>query len=168
MGEREGEKHQCVVASHTPPTGDVAHNPHMCARLGIEPAILWFSGWHSIHWATQPGPHDYFVTASLYFLIPSPFLLLLFYHLPSGYHQNVLSMSFSLVCLFVYFVFRFHIWVKSYGICLFLFDLFYSEQYALSLSILVEMANFHGFFMVSHSLLCICTTSFSSIQLMVT
>ena len=29
-GEREGEKHQCVVASHTPPTGDLACNPGMC------------------------------------------------------------------------------------------------------------------------------------------
>ena len=29
-GEREGEKHQCVVASHTPPTGDLARNPGMC------------------------------------------------------------------------------------------------------------------------------------------
>ena len=34
-GEREGEKHeeekhQCVVASHAPPTGDLAHNPGMC------------------------------------------------------------------------------------------------------------------------------------------
>ena len=28
--EREGEKHQCVVASHVPPTGDLAHNPDMC------------------------------------------------------------------------------------------------------------------------------------------
>ena len=29
---REGEirKHQCVVASHTPPTGDLARNPGMC------------------------------------------------------------------------------------------------------------------------------------------
>ena len=26
-GGREGEKHQCVVASRTPPTGDLAHNP---------------------------------------------------------------------------------------------------------------------------------------------
>ena len=25
-----GEKHQCVVASHTSPTGDPAHNPGMC------------------------------------------------------------------------------------------------------------------------------------------
>ena len=29
-GEREGEKHQCVVASHMFPTGDLAHNPSMC------------------------------------------------------------------------------------------------------------------------------------------
>ena len=29
-GEREGDKHQCVVASHVPPTGDLAHNPGMC------------------------------------------------------------------------------------------------------------------------------------------
>ena len=29
-GERQGEKHQCVVASPTPPTGDLAHNPGMC------------------------------------------------------------------------------------------------------------------------------------------
>ena len=29
-GEREGEKHQCVVASHVPPTGDLAYNPGMC------------------------------------------------------------------------------------------------------------------------------------------
>ena len=28
--EREEEKHQYVVASHTPPTGDLAHNPGMC------------------------------------------------------------------------------------------------------------------------------------------
>ena len=29
-GEKEGEKHQCVVASHVPPTGDLARNPGMC------------------------------------------------------------------------------------------------------------------------------------------
>ena len=28
-GEREGEKHQCVVASHMPPTGELAHSPSM-------------------------------------------------------------------------------------------------------------------------------------------
>ena len=29
-GEREGEKHQSVVASHTPPTGDLACNSGIC------------------------------------------------------------------------------------------------------------------------------------------
>ena len=29
-GEREGEKHLCVVASHTPPARDLAHNPSKC------------------------------------------------------------------------------------------------------------------------------------------
>ena len=29
MGEREGKKHQCVVVSRAPPTGDLAHNPDM-------------------------------------------------------------------------------------------------------------------------------------------
>ena len=29
-GEREAEKHQCVVAFHAPPTGDLARNPGMC------------------------------------------------------------------------------------------------------------------------------------------
>ena len=29
-GEREGEKHHCVVASHIPPPGDLACHPGMC------------------------------------------------------------------------------------------------------------------------------------------
>ncbi|KAF6078065.1 hypothetical protein HJG60_008999 [Phyllostomus discolor] len=29
-GEREGEKHQCVVESHVPLTGDLAYNPESC------------------------------------------------------------------------------------------------------------------------------------------
>ena len=28
-GEKEGEKHQRMVASHAPSTGDLAHNPGM-------------------------------------------------------------------------------------------------------------------------------------------
>ena len=28
--EKEGEKHQCVVASYAPPTGDLTDNPGMC------------------------------------------------------------------------------------------------------------------------------------------
>ena len=32
-GEREGEKHQCVVVSPMPPTGDLARIPGMCPDL---------------------------------------------------------------------------------------------------------------------------------------
>ena len=50
-GEREGEKHQCMVAFQAPPTGDLACNPGM-SWLGIKPVTLWFAGPCSIHWAT--------------------------------------------------------------------------------------------------------------------
>ena len=46
---RQGEKHQHVVASHVPPTREPAHKPGICPGLGIEPATLWFAGWHSVH-----------------------------------------------------------------------------------------------------------------------
>ena len=36
-GEREGEKHQCVVASCAPPTGDLPRNSDMCPG--------WESNW---------------------------------------------------------------------------------------------------------------------------
>ena len=36
---REGEKHQCVVASHTPPTWDLAGNP-ACALTGLRTGDL--------------------------------------------------------------------------------------------------------------------------------
>ena len=41
-GEREGEKHQCVVASFSPPTGDLFHNPGMCLdwELNLHPFDL--------------------------------------------------------------------------------------------------------------------------------
>ena len=36
-GGREGDKHQCAVASHVPPAGDLARNPGMCPD--------WESNW---------------------------------------------------------------------------------------------------------------------------
>ena len=36
-GEREGEKHKCVVASHVPSTRDPARNPGLCPD--------WESNW---------------------------------------------------------------------------------------------------------------------------
>ena len=50
-GEREVEKHQCVVASHTPKLGTWPAT-QACALTGIEPVTLWFASQRSIHWAT--------------------------------------------------------------------------------------------------------------------
>ena len=55
---RQGEKHQCVVASHAPPTGDLACNPGMCPDW--ESVTLCFSGWSSIHWRHKPGQKSLF------------------------------------------------------------------------------------------------------------
>ena len=51
-GEREKEKHQCVVASCTPPTGDLAHNPGLWPDWESDQQPFGFTGQHSIHWAT--------------------------------------------------------------------------------------------------------------------
>ena len=47
--EREGEKHQYVVASCVPPTGGLAWYAGMYPRLGIEWVTLWFPGQFTIH-----------------------------------------------------------------------------------------------------------------------
>ena len=51
-GKEEREKHQCMVASRVPPTRRPGQKPRHVPWLGMEPATLWFTGWHSIHWAT--------------------------------------------------------------------------------------------------------------------
>ena len=55
--EKEGEKPQCVVASCTPPTGDLAHNPGMCPdwESNQQPCGLQ-AGTQS----TEPGLSNYF------------------------------------------------------------------------------------------------------------
>ena len=50
--ERERGKHQCVVASHTCPHWGPGLQPRPVPWLGIKPPTLWFTGRHSIHWAT--------------------------------------------------------------------------------------------------------------------
>ena len=49
VGERKGEKHQCVVASHVPHTGKPGPQPRNEPQLGIEPATLCFTVRCSIH-----------------------------------------------------------------------------------------------------------------------
>ena len=77
-GEREGEKHQCALASC------VHHNPGMCPdwelNLGIEPATLWAFGLLARAQSTelyQPGPASGgFTPHSHYSFLPAWSLLL--------------------------------------------------------------------------------------------
>ena len=78
-GEREGEKHQWVVASHTPPYWGPGCNPGMCHRLRIELMTLWFAGWHSVHWATQARANSW--------LLKGPFCFLTISHRPSTHSE---------------------------------------------------------------------------------
>ena len=57
---KRGEKHQCVVASHTPPTGDLASNPGKCPRLGIELATVGSQAGTQSSELHQPGLYLYF------------------------------------------------------------------------------------------------------------
>ena len=47
--EREGEKHQHVVASYTPPYWGPGLPPRHVPQLGIKLVIPQFAGWHPIH-----------------------------------------------------------------------------------------------------------------------
>ena len=53
-GERGGEKHQCVVASCMPLTGDLTWPAtQACALTRNGACNPWFAGQCSIHWATS-------------------------------------------------------------------------------------------------------------------
>ena len=55
--EREGEKHQCVVASHVPPTGDLAHNPGMCPDWESNQRLFGLQASTQSTEPHQPGPN---------------------------------------------------------------------------------------------------------------
>ena len=64
--EREWEKHQCVVASGEPPTGDLARNPGMCPD--------WESNWRPFGLqasAQSTEPHQPGLSILLYVCVPS-------------------------------------------------------------------------------------------------
>ena len=48
---REGEKHQCMVDSHTPPTGDLAWNTGMCPNWELN---QWSFGSQAGAQSTEP------------------------------------------------------------------------------------------------------------------
>ena len=61
-GRREALKHQCVVASHVPHTGDLSPQSRHVPWLGIEPPTLWFTDPCSIHWVTTArATHSFFL-----------------------------------------------------------------------------------------------------------
>ena len=57
-GEGEGEKHQCVVASHAPPTGDQAWNPGMCPDWETNQPPFGLQASTQSTEPHQPGPND--------------------------------------------------------------------------------------------------------------
>ena len=57
--EREGKKQQCVVASHTPPTGDLARNPGMCPDWGLNLQPFGSQAGTQSTEPHQPGPSDF-------------------------------------------------------------------------------------------------------------
>ena len=61
-GEKEGEKHQCVVASQVPPTGDLASNPGMCPDWELNRRTFDLQAGAQSTESHQPGP----ITVSLY------------------------------------------------------------------------------------------------------
>ena len=117
--------------SSTPPT------PHIVITV----LLAVFSS-YTLH------PHDYLVTTSLYLSIPSPFLPSPM-PLPTGNHRILLCFA----CLLILF-FRFHIEVKSCGICL---SLSYFTQQIPSRSIhFVTKGNISFFFYGQVVLPCMC------------
>ena len=46
--EKEGDKHQCVVATHGPPTWDQFAATQACALTGNRTGTLWSVGWDSV------------------------------------------------------------------------------------------------------------------------
>ena len=55
-GEREGEKHQCVVASPTPPIRDLTCNPGMCPDWDFSRQHFGLQAHTQSTELHQPGP----------------------------------------------------------------------------------------------------------------
>ena len=62
--EREGEKHQCVVASHDPPLLGTLPATQACALTGNQTGdpLVWQAGAQSTE-PHQPGKHYFFLAS---------------------------------------------------------------------------------------------------------
>ena len=61
VGEREGKKYQCVVASHAPPTGDLARNPGMCPDWELNQRPFGLQACIQSTEPHQPGDQNVFI-----------------------------------------------------------------------------------------------------------
>ena len=61
-GGKKGEKHQCVVASHASPTGDMACNPGMCPDSESNQPLFGLQVSTQSTEPHQPGPLSPFIT----------------------------------------------------------------------------------------------------------
>ena len=72
-GEREGEKHQCVVTSHMPPAGDLARNPGMCPDWELNRQHFDLQAGTQFTEPHQPGlPLRFSVTTNFLFWVSDP------------------------------------------------------------------------------------------------
>ena len=65
-GKREGEKHQYVVASCVPPTGDLACNPGMCPDWESNRRPFGSQAGSQSTEPPQPGPFIFFLPSNSY------------------------------------------------------------------------------------------------------
>ena len=64
--EKEREKHHCVVATHAPPTRDLAHNPGMCPDWESNRRPFGSQAGSQSTEPPQPGPFIFFLPSNSY------------------------------------------------------------------------------------------------------
>ena len=94
-GEREGEKHPCVVSSHVPPTGDLARNPGMGPDWESNQRPF---GSQACTQSTEPHPGLNFLSIHCPFLVLHRFISFPHYRLKCG-KFFLLLFVFSVVTL---------------------------------------------------------------------
>ena len=108
----------CCCLSHTPNQGPVLQPRHV-PWLGIKPATLWFTGWHSVHWATpvRDSPHFF----ELFFLHSVPIECLFVPFIPNHWFESrpvsfpslLVPYIFSFILLSIAFISSFILWPYS-------------------------------------------------------
>ena len=90
--EREGEKHQCVVASRAPPAGDLTCNPGMCPdwELNCDPLVPR-PALNPLSYTSQ-GRKIYFYSHTPFFPpLPCPHICQLTFFKVSSFESSMLS-----------------------------------------------------------------------------